>query len=281
MIAQRIAAPTGGVVGVVHLLPLPGDPLAGPGAGFGDAERRALEDAEALVEGGVDGLIVENFGSAPVAKGTEGHRAPPHQVAALALVARALLERFGKPVGVNCLRNDAPAALGVAAAARASFVRVNVHVGAMVTDQGLIEGEAAYTLRYRDSLGARAVAIWADVLVKHAAPLAPLDARQAARDCLERGLADALIVTGAATGEPVALDRLREVAEAAEGAPVWLGSGLTPESAEALAPLAQGAIVGTWFKRGGDVRAPVEVARVRELVASVRRTFRAPSPAAG
>ncbi len=278
MSEQRIAAPRGGLVGVLHLPPLPGDPLAGPGATFGAAERRALDDAEALVEGGVDGLIVENFGSAPFVKGTEGHRAPPHQVAALALVARALAARFGKPVGVNCLRNDAPAALGVAAAAGASFARVNVHVGAMVTDQGLIEGEAAYTLRYRDALGARAVAIWADVLVKHAAPLAPLDAQQAARDCLERGLADALIVTGSSTGQPADLGRLRAVAEAAEGAPVWLGSGLTPQSADALAPFACGAIVGTWFKRGGDVRAPVEIGRVRELVAAVKGKLRALPP---
>lgn len=274
MIAQRVPAPRGGLVGVVHLLPLPGDPLAGPGAGFDEAERRALEDAEALAEGGVDGLIVENFGSAPFVKGTEGHRAPPHQVAALALVARALVARFGKPVGVNCLRNDAPAALGVAAAAGASFARVNVHVGAMVTDQGLIEGEAAHTLRYRLALGAGAVALWADVLVKHASPLAPLDARQATRDCLERGLADAVVVSGAGTGEPVELERLRDVAAAAAGAPVWLGSGLTPQNVDALAPFAQGAIVGTWFKRGGDVRAPVELSRVRDLVAAARGKFR-------
>jgi uncharacterized protein len=276
MIAQRTAAPQRGLVGVVHLLPLPGDPLAPPGTGFADAERRALEDAEALVEGGVDGLIVENFGSAPFVKGTEGHRAPPHQIATLALVARALVARFDRPVGVNCLRNDAPAALGIAAAAGAAFVRVNVHVGAMVTDQGLIEGEAAHTLRYRDALGARAVEIWADVLVKHAAPLAPLDARQAARDCLERGLADALVVSGTGTGEPVDLGRLRDVAEAAGPAAVWLGSGLSPSTADALAPLARGAIVGTWVKRGGDVRAPVDRARVRELVAAVKDKFRSP-----
>jgi hypothetical protein len=280
MSSPALSAPGGGLVGVVHLPPLPGDPLAGPGTSFAHAEARALADAEALVEGGVDALVVENFGSAPFFKGTAGDRAPPHQVAALALVARALVARFGKPVGVNCLRNDAPAALGAAAAAGASFARVNVHVGAMVTDQGLIEGEAAHTLRYRLALGARDVALWADVLVKHAAPLAPLDAGQAARDCLERGLADALIVTGAATGEPVALERLRDVAEAARGrAPVWLGSGLTPESATTLAPLAQGAIVGTWFKRGGDVRAPVDVGRVRELVAAARHRFAAPRAA--
>lgn len=274
MIAQRIPAPRGGIIGVVHLLPLPGDPLASSGVGFAEVEQHALADAEALVAGGVDGLIVENFGSAPFVKGTEGHRAPPHQVAALALVTRSLVTRFGKPVGVNCLRNDAPAALGIAAAAGASFARVNVHVGAMVTDQGLIEGEAAHTLRYRLALGANAVALWADVLVKHAAPLAPLDARQATRDCLERGLADAILVSGAGTGEPVALDRLRDVAAAAAGAPVWLGSGLTPENVDALAPFAQGAVVGTWFKKGGDVRAPVELARVRDLVSAASGKFR-------
>jgi membrane complex biogenesis BtpA family protein len=288
------AAVPRGLIGVVHLAALPGDPLYGGGggvagvaatgepgvggSGFDRVAELALADAEALVAGGMRALIVENFGSAPFHKGCAGDPAPPHQVAMLARVAGELVQRYrvrGVAVGVNCLRNDALAALGIAAAAGADFVRINVHTGAYVTDQGLIEGEAARSLRYRRLLEVDSrVAILADVLVKHATPLAPLAVADAVGDCLERGLADGVIVTGAATGAPVDRGVLEEVREAAGEHPVLLGSGLTPERVDELLPLADGAIVGTWVKRGGDVRAPVERERVERLVTTARGRFR-------
>lgn len=263
----------GGLYGVVHLQAMPGDP-GRRGGGFAGMEAAALADAEALVDGGCDGVVVENFGSVPFVKGTAGDRLPPHQVAAIALVARAIRERFATRVGINCLRNDALAALGIAAATAADFVRVNVHTGAYLTDQGVIEGEAATSLRYRDALSASGIAIAADVLVKHAIPLAPLDAKAATRDCIERGLADAVIVTGDGTGRPVDPAVLAEVREAASDTPVLLGSGLTAASAPTLAPLVEGAIVGTALKRDGLVRAPVDRDRVRRLADLVRGRFR-------
>ncbi len=261
--------PQWGFIGVVHLPAMPGDP-GHDGQGFVAVERAAMADAEALVAGGVDRVILENFGSAPFSKGTAGQRIPPHQVAALALLSRRCADRLGLPVGVNCLRNDAPAAVGIAAAAGLDFVRVNVHCGAYVTDQGLIEGEADHTLRYRAALGADKVKILADVLVKHAAPLGPLSATAATRDCLERGLADGVIVTGEATGAQLSRSRLEEVGVAADGRAVIIGSGMTPTLAGELAPLADGAIVGTWLKEGGEVSAPVDRARVIELAAALR-----------
>jgi len=274
-----------GLIGVVHLPALPGDPRH-DGGGFAPVKNHAHADAAALVQGGVDGLLLENFGSAPFPKGTSGARVPPHHVAFLALVAAELKARHGLPLGVNCLRNDARSALGVAAAADADFIRVNVHSGAYVTDQGIIEGEAHETLRYRASMGlgpglghgpgqyTREVSIAADILVKHAAPLAPLTPEDATHDCVTRGLADAVIVTGEATGAPVSPDLLRRVATAAGSTPVLIGSGLTPDNAPRLAPMAQGGIVGTWVKQRGDVRAPVDPERVATLVAMARGLWR-------
>lgn len=262
-----------GFIGVVHLPPMPGDPRCPAAVGFDDVRRAALADAEALARGGVDAMIVENFGSAPFPRGDAQQRTLPHQVACLALVARACAERHGLPVGVNCLRNDALAALGIAAAAGLAFIRVNVHTGAMLTDQGLIEGEAHRSLRYRAALGAQ-VAILADVLVKHATPLTPTDPQQATRECLERGLADAVIVTGSGTGQPISEELLRQVCQGAGTHPVLLGSGVTPHNAPQLAPLAQGAIVGTWLKRGGRVEAPVDVDRVRQMADALAGNFR-------
>ncbi|HJL18150.1 MAG TPA: BtpA/SgcQ family protein [Sandaracinaceae bacterium LLY-WYZ-13_1] len=262
-----------GLIGVVHLPAMPGDPQHREG-GFAEVIEAARRDAAALAEGGVEALIVENFGSAPFPKGTPEQPTPPHQIAALALAVDACRRESDRPVGVNVLRNDARAALGVAAATGAVFVRVNVHVGAYVTDQGVIEGRAFETLRERRVLGVERVAILADVRVKHAAPLAEAPIEDEVRDALHRGLADAVVVSGAGTGEPVERARLEAVRAAAGDAVVLVGSGLTPERAESLAPLADGAIVGTWLKVGGDVRAPVDAARVRTLADAVRGRWR-------
>lgn len=262
-----------GVLGVVHVPALPGDP-GHSGTGFADVERFAMADAEALAEGGVAAIVLENFGSAPFVKGTAGHRVPPHQAAALAILARACVTRFGLPIGVNCLRNDAVTALGIAAIAEASFVRVNVHSGAYVTDQGVIEGEAETSLRYRATLGPAKPAIVADVLVKHASPLAPLTMEQAVEECLHRAHANAVIVSGEATGAPVDAALLERARGAAGDQPVWLGSGLTPERAAVLCPHADAAIVGTWLKRNGRLEEPVDKVRVAELVATANPLFR-------
>jgi len=272
-------APTG-LIGVVHLPPLPGDP-AFSGSCPGSAEARALpfldaalRDAEALARGGADGLIVENFGSAPFAKGTIAHPAPPHHVAGIALAVHAVRSRFDLVVGVNCLRNDARAALGIARVTGAAFVRVNVLSGAYVTDQGIIEGEAHDVLAFRQRLGGTRIALCADVLVKHALPLVPVDPVIAASECAERGGADAIVLTGSTTGAPVDEHQLERVAAALPTHPLLIGSGLTAESAPALVPSAHGAIVGTWLKRGGDVRAPVDEERVRRLRSACAGRFR-------
>jgi hypothetical protein len=222
---------------------------------------RAAADAGSLVAGGADALLVENFGDAPFFAAA----VPSETVAALALalgVVRAAAA--GRPVGVNVLRNDARSALGLCAAGGAAFLRVNVHTGAMVTDQGLIEGRAAETLRARAALCPAALLL-ADVHVKHGTPLGRETLGEAAADALERGRADALILTGARTGSPPRADQLEAVRAVAGERPLLVGSGLDPRSARELLALADGAIVGSALERGGRAGEPVEEARVRRL----------------
>jgi membrane complex biogenesis BtpA family protein len=152
--------------------------------------------------------------------------------------------------------------LGAATAAR--FVRVNVHTGAAVTDQGVIEGRAAETLRERARL-CPGVAILADVHVKHAVPLGGGGIEDAALDTLKRGLADALIVSGAATGSPPDARTIAAVRKAVGGAPILVGSGLDARNARSLLARADGAIVGTALKRDGKVAEPVDVERVERV----------------
>ena len=250
------------IISTVVLAPLPGSPKF-----LGDFDaviERAVREAEELQELGVDGLIVENLGDAPYFK----DRAPPETVACMARVLCELRRRVSIPFGVNVLRNCARESLGLAYAFGGRFIRVNVLTEAYVTDQGIIEGVAAELMRVRRLIGGEHVKVFADVHVKHASPLLRRDIRESALDLVERGLADAVIVTGPRTGEPPSVDDLKSVRGVA---PVLIGSGLNLENVERLLPLADGAIVGTYFRVGGRLGDRIDHERVRLFMERVRR----------
>ncbi len=222
----------------------------------------ARQDALALVEGSVDALIIENFGDAPYIPGSVG----PDTVAAMTAAVQTIRDSVDLPIGINVLRNDPKSALAIAVATGASFIRANVHYGVMVADEGLVEGKAYETLRYRRNLGANeTVKIFADVLVKHAEPLASVDIAYVARETVQRGLADVLIVTGPATGSVTATEHVSIVKGAVPTVPVLVGSGLDESNAAELLAVADGAIVGTNLKVDGVVNNLVDPARVKRV----------------
>ena len=253
------------VIGMLHLRPLPGSPrFEGTLAGVRDA---LLRDAEALAAGGVQGLMMENFGDVPFCPG----RVPAHVVAAMTALAADVRRQFSQiPLGVNVLRNDGQAALAIAHAAGAEFIRVNVLCGARVADQGVIQSIAHDLLRERAMLGAT-VKILADVDVKHSAPLAARLIVDEVDDTLVRGLADGLVVSGAGTGKTTDPDKVADVKQAAGGAPVFVGSGVTAQTIGSYMGYADGFIVGSALKTGGDARAAVDPAKVRALFDAMAR----------
>lgn len=260
-------APLPRLVGMVHLRPLPGSPgwLGNPDATMAAILERARADARALVAGGMDGLLVENFGDLPFVPGSVA----PESCAAMALVVAAVMEEAGSAasVGVNVLRNDARTALAVAQVTGAAFIRVNVHTGTMFTDQGMLHGKAHRTLRTR-AAGRIPVRICADVHVKHAAPPPGVEVEEAARDARERGLADVLIVSGPGTGRPVDRARLARVRAAVPGVPLWVGSGATTDTVGALLREADGVIAGSALNHGGRAGAGIDPGRVEAFVAA-------------
>jgi len=228
--------------------------------------RSAVNDARAYERGGADALFIENFGDVPFTKASVG----PETVAAMTAAGRAVRAAVKLPLGFNVLRNDALAALALCAACAGSFIRVNVHTGAMLTDQGLIEGNAFDTLRYRHRV-CPGVQIFADVHVKHAVPLGNWNIADSARDTIERGLADALIVSGAGTGLAADLADVERVRSACPEAKILLGSGVTLANARDFLPLADGFIVGTSLKAGGKLANPVDARRVAALASVMQR----------
>ena len=239
------------LIGMTHLLPLPGSP--GYGGSRDHVYDRARADARSLQDAGFDAILVENFGDAPYHRVDAGKQV----VAEMTSLITALQKEIRIPIGVQILRNDAEGAIAVAAATGARFVRINVHSGAMVTDQGVLEGRAAETLRYRQAIDAREVSILADVFVKHGTPLAPCSLADAVRDTVERGLADAVIVSGSGTGEATDLEDV-QVATTSTAAPVFVGSGVRVETLAETLALAHGIIVGTAIKVGRITAAPVD-----------------------
>jgi len=253
----------GPLIGMVHLGALPGAPrFAGD---FAAVLAAAVADAAALAEAGFDALLVENYGDAPFF----ADDVPPVTIAALTRAVAAVRDAATLPVGVNVLRNDALAALAVAAATGAAFIRVNVLAGSMSTDQGVLTGRAAEVARARAAL-CPSVSILADVFVKHAVPPATLALEQAAAETWERAAADGLIVTGTGTGHPTSLDEIARVGAAAPGAPLYAGSGVEAANVAAVLRVADGVIVGTSLKRDGVTVAPVDPARARALAEAAR-----------
>ena len=260
----KIAKP---VMGMLHLPPLPGSPQFG--ASTIDQIRDAvLRDADALAGGGVHGLMLENFGDVPFYPG----RAPAHTVAAMTALAADVRDRFPElPLGINVLRNDGQSALAIAAAVGAHFIRVNILCGARVADQGLLQGIAHDLLRDRAMLRAQHIKIFADVDVKHSAPLAapaPTSLESEVEDTLHRGLADALIVSGSGTGkatDPAHVQRVKRAAGPA-AAPAFVGSGADERSIPTLLPHADGFIIGTAFKTQATPLNPVDPARVNSIM---------------
>ncbi|QDA32108.1 BtpA/SgcQ family protein [Thermococcus indicus] len=243
------------LIGMVHLKPLPGSYLYV--GNLDNVIELAVNDAKTLEKAGFDAMMVENFGDIPFPKYVD-----KTTVAAFTAVAKAIRDEVSLPLGINVLRNDGIAAYSIAYAVRADFIRVNVLSGVAYTDQGLIEGIAHELARLRKLLPSK-IKVFADVHVKHAVHF--FEFEDAVRDTIERGLADAIVVSGKATGKPVDLERLA-LAKRVSPVPVVVGSGTTYDNLPGLWKFADGFIVGTWIKRDGKVENEVSLERARKLV---------------
>lgn len=249
------------LIACLHLMPLPGSPR------YTGSMRKvydtALFELEIFRRHPIQGVIVENFRDKPFYP----QRIPPETISALAAVTREVVKTSGIPVGVNALRNDAQAAIAIATAAEAAFIRVNVHMGCVVSEQGIIQGMSHETLRLRAGLRSD-VLIFADVGVKHAAPLADRGLATETRDLADRGLADAIIVSGELTGsetKPEDVDVVRENTEL----PILIGSGASPDNLHKVYPKIDGLIVGSYFKKDGKGNNLVEESRVKAFTDAI------------
>ena len=250
------------LIGCIHLLPLPGSP--GYSGKMKNVLNQALIEAEIFKAHKVDGLIIENFRDMPFYP----DHVPAETIASMTIVTHEIKKVFKGPIGLNVLRNDAKAALAIAAACEVQFIRVNVHIGAAVTDQGILEGKAYDTIRLRKSLNSD-ILIFADVAVKHASSLGNRSIEDETKDLTERGLADALIVSGSHTGGEANMKEINKIKQNTD-LPVIIGSGITADNLSHYFPLVDGFIVGSYFKTDEKANNQVEESRVRTFMEGFR-----------
>lgn len=246
------------IIGMVHLKALPA--TAGFSGDMGPVYEQALADARRLLDGGVGALLVENDGDQPY----ESKLSTP-QVAALAAVASRLRGTFDVPLGISAAFNDYEAALSIAKAVGAGFVRIPVFVDTVVAFCGVIGPAAPMAVKLRSRLQAGEVQILADVQVKYTKMLLPAITIEESAKMAQSCGADAIIVTGVSSGDVPPIDAVKRVKQAV-AAPVLIGSGIARENVQEQLAIADGAIVGTTFKRDGRI----DEEKVRDFMRAYR-----------
>tara|TARA_B100000212_G_scaffold336459_1_gene309831 strand:- start:1724 stop:2485 length:762 start_codon:yes stop_codon:yes gene_type:complete len=251
------------IYGVVHLKSLPGSPSNR--ISLDEIIDHAQEDVNNLIFGGVDGIIIENFGDTPFVKDDISKRT----LANFTTVVENLSIDKDIKIGINVLRNDGIAALSIAEATKSNFVRINVLNNTMFTDQGVIEGKSHEISQFKSTLN-NVIEIYADVFVKHAVPPPGSKIENHAAELIERAGADVVIVTGDGTGHEINLNDLEKVRNIVPEGKLAIGSGVNSANVMAYQNLADILIVGTSFKLDNDVSKKVDINRVEELVRKVK-----------
>ena len=252
------------VYGVVHLKSLPGSP--GNYLPLDEIIELAQEDVNNLIFGGVDGIIIENFGDTPFVKDDISKRT----LASFTTVVENIEYDRDIKVGINVLRNDGISALSIAEATKADFVRINVLNNVMMyTDQGMIEGKAHEIVQFKNSLN-KEIEIYADVFVKHAVPPEGSKIENHTEELIHRAGADVVIVTGDGTGHEINIEDLNKVRDIVPQGKLAIGSGVNEENIEQYLDLADILIVGTNFKVDQDVSKRVDQRSVEQLIQMIK-----------
>lgn len=249
------------LIGMVHCLPLPG--TLGATATIDQVIERAVSDARLLEESGFDAVMVENEDSGVATHMTK------LQYAGMSMVAQAVRSAISIPMGLCCSCLNYEEALSICKVAGGDFFRAPIFVDTVMNYNGIIEPCAPEILAYRKQIGAENVKILADVRVKYYYMVNPnIPITQSARWAVKQG-ADAVIVTGTASGVETSMDDLQQVKQSIS-IPVVVGSGITVKNIAKQLETADILIVGTTLRKNGKMSESIDPEQARAIVAAAR-----------
>ncbi|GAA0136978.1 BtpA/SgcQ family protein [Paenibacillus sp. YSY-4.3] len=254
------------IIGMVHSLPLPGSPDFKK-YNLPDIYDYCVEEAMRLIEGGVDGLMIENAGDIPFVK---SEYMGPETAACIAIIGERIRRETNLPMGVNIVANAAIQSIAATKAFGGQFVRVNQWANAYIANEGFVEGASGVALRYRSMLEGEDIHVFADVHVKHGshAIVADRPIEELARDAAFFG-ASSLIATGFRTGDPTKVEEVFAVKKGSD-LPVLVGSGIDAGNCQELLKVADGAILGVSVKEPNLMSGKTNVAKLKEFMSRVR-----------
>ena len=253
------------IIGMLHLAALPGSVHFKEF--FAEVLRRALEEAQILVGAGFDALLFQNTGDVPASE--TGDEAT---VAFMTAVGIELRKICPVPLGVNVLMNGSRAALAVAKAVNAEFVRIKINVGAVTASTGIVTADPHDVLAFRRRIEAGHITILGDLYDRTSAPLGEFPLPVLADLTLRHAAADALIVSGYDVQDSLA--RLALLREALPSAVLIAGAGANLNNLAEFMRLSDAVIVGSSIKTGGNFLDPLDPEKARQFM-QLARSLRA------
>jgi uncharacterized protein len=251
------------IIAMVHFNALPGAPLYNAKAGIDGIIAGAHKDLLALQDAGVDAVMFGNENDRPYE-----FKVDAASTATMAYAIGCLKSEITVPFGVNVLW-DPLSTMALAAATGASFVR-EIMTGTYASDMGPWNPDAGAALRYRDRLGASDVAVLYNVCAEFAYSLDQRPLADRARSAVFSSIPDAILVSGAITGEAAAMSDLADVKKVLPDIPVLANTGVRHDTVAEVLRLADGVIVGSSLKVNGNTWNPVDPARAKAFMQAAR-----------
>lgn len=251
------------VIAMLHLAALPGDPGFDSSAGVRAVVERAKGELAALQEGGVDGVMVSNEFSLPYLTETE-----PITAITMARIIGELLPEFTVPYGVNVLW-DGRASIDLAVATGAQWVR-EIFTGVYASDFGLWNTNVGAVARHRHRIGGDDVKLLFNIVPESAVYLANRDLASITATTVFATKPDGICVSGLTAGASTDKQALQVVKNAAGEVPVFVNTGVRAHNAAEQLEIADGAVVGTYFKEDGVFENRAVASRVAELMDAVK-----------
>lgn len=255
------------IIAMCHLLALPGDPNYDKVGGMKKVIERAKADLLALQDGGVDGIMFSNEFSMPYLT-----KVNPETITAMARIIGELLEDIKVPYGVDVLW-DPMRTFDLAVAVDAKFVR-EIFTGVYASDFGLWDTNYGEVIRHKHNLGGDNIKALFNIVPEAATYIANRDIENIAKSTVFNTNPDALCVSGLTAGKATDTQILRRVKDAVQGTPVFVNTGVTFDNVEQQLSIADGAVVGTYFKRDGNFYNEVDFNRVCKFMGKVNNGAR-------
>ena len=250
------------IVAMCHLDAMPGDPRYDKAKGMQYVIDRAYENLKALQDGGVDSVMFSNEFSLPYQTKVDAITSM-----AMARIIGELKSEIKVPYGVNVLW-DAVSTCELAVATGASFVR-EIFTGAYASDFGIWDTDCGNTVRRRNALGGENVRLMFNILPEASVYIAERDIEDIAKTTVFNCQPDIICVSGRTAGSKTDTSILERVSHAIPTTPVFANTGVRPETVAEQLSIADGAVVGTAFKKNGDFFEMVDIEKVKVFMDAV------------